>query len=53
LVGHYKDVRTYLEEEFVQRHRAWNPKNGANPMIPMLLRISRLADEKFSKKREG
>jgi len=52
LVGHYKDVRTYLEEEFVQRHRAWNPKNGANPMVPMLLRISRLADEKFSKKRE-
>lgn len=53
LVGQYKDVRVFLEEEFARCQRAWNPKNGDNPLIPRLLRISRLADEKYSKKREA
>jgi hypothetical protein len=48
LVSLYKDVRTFLEEEFAQCQRAWNPQNGSNPMIPKLVRISRLADEKYS-----
>lgn len=48
----YRDFRVFLEEEFMRRQESFGRAGSQDPMIPLLLRISREVDAIYSQKKK-